>query len=489
LERKVREILPDSVQGAYSPNDDGARIAYWKDRQYWISRSKGENGAPFLTLEARYDYIGPKWSPDGRVLYLKKKISSGPIQGTILAYNPDDKKTTEVFTGIGLLDFWWTGGLDNGRLIYSQAAASEEPLYELLEVQIDARTSTAGGEPRLLTQWKDGSPGFVSVSADGKRIVTTKGSSQSEVYVAELEQSGRVMKLERNLTRDTSSDWPTGWTKDSKGILFSSDRKGVFTSFKTGVSGGTSDQIVPGKESTREPQISPDGRWLLYMVWPDLKRSAPVRIMRSLLPDGVAQAVFEARGMHAAGITFSSRGGQNEQMKGARIFPDFRCPAASLLSVSCVFAEADDDRVSFTPFDPIEGRRGEPVIVSASPARFFWDLSPDGSRIAYGEFRSSDDDDITILTLKDRGMRQVVLNGTTNLSSLSWSRPEGRDLFVTTERVDGSDLLRVTFSGNVIPLSQETGRWFSNPRPSPDGRFLAIGVRTTDSNVWLIEIK
>jgi hypothetical protein len=49
--------------------------------------------------------------------------------------------------------------------------------------------------------------------------------------------------------------------------------------------------------------------------------------------------------------------------------------------------------------------------------------------------------------------------------------------------------LRVTLDGKVNLLREEKGRWFANPVPSPDRRFLAFGVRTTDSNVWLIETK
>jgi formylglycine-generating enzyme required for sulfatase activity len=54
---------------------------------------------------------------------------------------------------------------------------------------------------------------------------------------------------------------------------------------------------------------------------------------------------------------------------------------------------------------------------------------------------------------------------------------------------EGSDLLHVALDGRVDVLREMTGRWFGTPRPAPDDRFLAFGLRTVDSNVWLIETK
>ena len=470
------------MQGAFSP--DGSHIAYWKDSKYWISGRSGEDEREIVTLDTRYEFRGPKWSPDGkRLVYLKNKFGSG--ESAVEAHTLVDNSITAIFEGKGLLDFWLTSG---GRLIYSQAAASEEPTYELWEVLVDPHTAKSSGQPHRLTRWVGYSPGFVSVSADGKRIVTTKGYSQSDVYVAELEAGGRTMKPQRRVTLDTRSDWPTAWTQDDREILFFSDRNGAFNIFRQGEAAQSPEQVLRGRDDARAPQISPDGQWLLYMAWPDLKRSSPVRIMRIPRSGGAAQAVFEAKGAFATGITFSPGGDQDLQLKGPKMFPDFRCPSASPKPFSCILAEAEHDEVVFTFFDPADGRGGEAARLQITPAKLFWDLAPDGSRIAYGEFKSSPDDRVIIRTLQGTITREVPVTGWTTLNSLSWSA-DGRDLFVTTLRREGSDLLRVTPDGNVVALRQETGRWFASPRPSHNGRLLAFAVRTTDSNVWLIEAK
>jgi len=439
----------------------------------------GEDPTSVMTLDPRNDYHGPKWSPDGlRIVYRKNKF--GSREGSIEARTLGGDATRVLFEGTGLQDFWWTA---DGRLIYSQAGLSEDT-YDLWEVRMDVNTGRRTGEPRRLTRWVGYAPGIVSVSKDGKRIVTTKGQHQTDVYVAEIETGGRRLKPERRLTRDTRADWPSGWTNDGK-ILFFSDRSGTFNVFQQGESDPAAEPIVAGREDLRAPQTSPDGQSLLYMAWPDAQQTRPVRIKRVLRSGGPSADVLEAKGSFAAGVTFSEDGVQNPQRGGPRIFPDFRCP--TLQSASCILAEADHDEILFTLFDPVQGRGIEAARVRAAPARFFWDLSPDGSRLAYGEFRS-EKDSITILTLKDRTIRQLQLAGQSNLSSISWTAG-GRGLFATTKRREGSDLLHVSLDGNVTVLREETGRVFVNLRPSPDGRLLSFGVRTTDSNVWLLELK
>jgi Tol biopolymer transport system component len=481
LAGEVRKLIDHSERGAFSPDATGSQIAYWKDDKYWIMGRNGENPTPILALDPRYDFQGPKWSPDGRrIVYRKNKF--GSRDGSIEARTIADGATTVLFAGSGLQDFWWTS---DGRLIYSQSGTSEDT-NDLWEVHIDSKTDQRTGEPRRLTRWVGYAPGLVSVSTDGKRIVTTKGYHQTDVYVAEIESDSRLLKTEKRLTADTRFDWPGGWTKDGKEIVFFSDRNGVFNVFKQAESATAPDLVVGGKQDSRGPQLSPDGQWLLYLVWPDEKAPGPVRMMRTSRSGGSGDVVLEAKGSYATGVTFTIEGEQDVPKGAARSFPDLRCPVPE--TASCVLAEADQDEILFTFFDVVHGRGSEAARVRASPAKFFWDLSPDGSQLSYGEFKSEENDSITILTLKGGMTRQLHLVGHSNLTSIAWAAG-GRGLFVTTKRREGSDLLHVGLDGKVAVLREDTGRVFISPRPSPNGRFLAFAVRTTDSNVWLLETK
>ncbi|PYS37090.1 MAG: hypothetical protein DMG14_22475 [Acidobacteria bacterium] len=440
-----------------------------------------ENPKEIMKLDPRFDFQGPKWSPDGRrVVYRKNKF--GSREGSIEARTIADGTTTVLYAGLGLQDFWWTA---DGRLIYSQAGTSEDT-HDLWELLVDPKTAQRSGEPRRLTRWVGYAPGLVSVSTDGRRIVTTKGYHQTDVYLAELDSDGHHAKTEKRLTADTRFDWPGGWTKDGKEILFFSDRNGSFNIFKQSESASNPDLVISGREDSRSPQISPDGKWLLYIVWPNDKGPGPVRVMRASPSGGSSDAVLEAKGSFANGVSFTVDGEQDIQKGAARSFPDFRCPASE--TASCILAEAEPDEIRFTFFDPVHGRVSEAARVRALPAKFFWDLSPDGSQLAYGEFKSEENDSITILTLKDGKTRRLQLVAESTLTSLSWAAGQG-GLFVTTKRREGSDLLHVALDGKITVLREDTGRVFVSPRPSPNGRFLAFAVRTTDSNVWLVERK
>src|SRR5262249_3903148 len=157
----------------------------------------------------------------------------------------------------------------------------------------------------------------------------------------------------------------------------------------------TPEPVVSGNQDVRSPQVSPDGRWLLYLVLPAAKPDfpAPVRLMRVPRSGGSAEPVFELRGLSFSDTSL----GQplsGSLRKGPRIFPDFRCPSQA--QGSCVAAEVEQDAVVFTAFDPVQGRKNEVARVSGSPTTLFWDLSPDGSRIAYDQFTFGGDGTITV---------------------------------------------------------------------------------------------
>ena len=164
------------------------------------------------------------------------------------------------------------------------------------------------------------------------------------MYVGELENGGNALKTPQRLTLDDRVDWPGGWSLDSKTMFFYSDLAGSFDIYRQGVTDRNPEPIVTGSEEKCAPQISPDGKWLLYLQWPTMTESAQAnsgKLMRIPVGGGPAEAVMEVKG-----DSFVSYGDDPTNTSGG--FPSFRC--TSHAPGSCVVAEADDTQICFFRF-------------------------------------------------------------------------------------------------------------------------------------------
>jgi Tol biopolymer transport system component len=148
-------------------------------------------------------------------------------------------------------------------------------------------------------------------------------------------------------------------------------------------------------------------------------------------------------------------------------------------------AEAQNNQVVFSSFAPLQGRSAELVRVEVDPATItFWDLSPDGSRIAFG-VKDEHRGEIRILPLAGGPERTVHLKDAKNLQSVAWTA-DGAALFVTNWASEGYSLWRVNLTGQMR-LLRKAGIWLERPVPSPDGRYLAFAEGTASSNAWMLE--
>ena len=82
------------------------------------------------------------------------------------------------------------------------------------------------------------------MTSDGKGLVFLLVRNQADIYVAELDESGTRLKDERRLTLDEREDWPTGWTRDSRSVLFRSLRGGTWDVYKQDVEQATAEAVV-----------------------------------------------------------------------------------------------------------------------------------------------------------------------------------------------------------------------------------------------------
>jgi Tol biopolymer transport system component len=464
-----RKLRDNAVQPAISP--DGARVAFLAGlhsglaSEIWVMNASGEEARRVLTAQPVHAFQRLGWSPDGhRIMYLNLYFASAGPEEVIESMDLKGGDVAPVVSSPALVhDFCW---LPDGRVLYSQglwsAFGSDSNLWE---ISVDTQTGKTKGVPTKVAN----GPGFafsgLSRTADGKQLVFVKQSSQSDVSVGDLNSQGTSLTTPRRLTYNESFDWPVGWTPDGKAVVFWSVRSGQSGFYKKNLIGGEAVPLFPGPEPVWYGRYSPGGSWFLYMALPKPEEppgpTVPMNIMRVAVSGGTPQLVLRARGM-----------------------TNLRC-ARSPATV-CVYDEADQGTQTFFEFDPIGGK-GREVARSPRPlgGSSWWDLSPDGSRLAVID-SAEGQGRIKLLPLGGGQSSELAVKGWSGLREMDWS-PDGKALYVSSLMPQHAAVLRVDLKGRARVL------WEGNPipdtcgRPSPDGRHLAIAVYTTQSNAWIMK--
>jgi Tol biopolymer transport system component len=166
-------------------------------------------------------------------------------------------------------DFCW---LADGRLIYSLAEESTQispiavtPEANLWEIKVDNGSGQPAGRPRRITNWTDFSLTVPNASAEGKRLVFSRVSGQTDVYIGDLEPGKIRLTPPRRLTLNERNDMPTAWTPDSKAVLFHSDRSGTWQIYRQALDQDSAepfvvDEVLPSSIVARPPEPVPDQR-------------------------------------------------------------------------------------------------------------------------------------------------------------------------------------------------------------------------------------
>lgn len=474
-------LLRDDARGAV-PSPNGSRIAYVSGAdEIWVMAANGENANRIVPGVKGYFSERIAWSPDGQRLAALRS-HRGYDEALIESWDLRGDSFTIIVSDPRLRNFCWA---PDGRIIVARLETPMEASANIWEIQTHPSTIQPSGEPRRLTNWA----GFIlqdlSPTADGKHIAFVRKADQSDIYVGDLEPNGFGLNGPRRLTLDDRMDWPGGWLRDARTVLFFSNRSGSFDIFKQSVDDRTPRVIIASADEKRAPQLSPDGSWILYLSWPGTNRSLPTasgRLMRIPVSGGTPESMFEVKGYPG-----SAQVPRERWLPSARGYPDFRCPSPRALPRPCILSEANQDSVVFSAFDAIQGRKGELARLDVDPSDSFWDLSPDGSRIAFGKFELRGGH-IRILDLAGAEPRVVEPRAWDHLTSVGWSA-DGKSLFVTNWSSVAGSILHVALNGETQLLHKAAGMTLERPLPSPDGRYLVYGDVITTSNAWMIEIR
>ena len=442
--------------------------------------SHGGNATQFLAAGKGYGFEGLAWSPDGRRLAFMK--SHGEYdEVTIESVATTGGESIVALSNPRLRSFAWAA---NGHMFYSLLESTKEASANIWEVSIDPATWRPSGSAQKLTNWAGFSLWDLSTSSDSKRVLFVRKSDQSDVYIGRLNAKGSRFAKPLRLTHDDRMDWLGEWTRAGDAVLFFSDRNANFDIFRQGVTKTIPEEIVVGpEEEKRNPQPSPDGRWVLYLAWRNQQGDqspASGRLMRVPVSGGSPEFVADVNGYPG-----SARMPRDRWLPTARGYPDFRCPSIPNPGLACVLAEATRDRISFSAVDPVQGRRGELARLDADPIGTFWDLSPDGTRVAVGNCETGDSH-IRLMDLHTKIEAQITIKDWPCLTSVDWAS-DGQSFFASTWASKGGSLLHISRTGETKLIYQAAGMSLERPVPSPHGGFLAYSEVTTIGNAWMLE--
>jgi eukaryotic-like serine/threonine-protein kinase len=469
-----REIREGALGWSVSPN--GLLIAFtstFVGSDIWLMGVNGEDPRKLVSADERDTLSWVVWSPDSRRIAYERSgsgsagaqcsIESRDLKGGQPAVILSDSKLA-VGLGGGLC---W---LPDGRLIYSLAEAAPPfgPVdMNLWAIKVDSASGRPSEEPERITNWTDFSLAGPNATADGKRLVIGRVNAQTDVYVGDVDKSGRGLKTPpRRLTLDERNDWPSAWTPDSKAVVFYSDRGGKYDIYKQALDQDSAEPFAPTPQVDILPQLSADGAWIVYASFTkleDIFSSTPSQLRRVPASGGSSQLVLTAHGW-------------------------YKHSCARAPSTLCLVAEQADEqkRLVFTAFDPVKGRGREVARIATDPRfDYGWRLSPDGAQIAV--LFPEDENRIRVLPLEGGESRDLTVEGWYGFNNGPDWAPDGKGFYVSSQSPRGATLLYVDLNGHATAVWEQKGSFRTCGIASPDGRHLAILGYTVGSSVWMLE--
>jgi eukaryotic-like serine/threonine-protein kinase len=447
---------------AVSVSPDGSVVCFEENRgrlgnrEIWLMRPDGEEARKVFDIDENGSIGGLQWLPDGqRVVYGKWEGSLDNF--VFVAGDLEGGPLTTIRPPAKIDNFLW---LPDGGLVYRTDDSDTDFSANLWQTRLDPQSNTFA-KPQRLTRIAGFEVNPTSVTSDGKKLIVLEWAPHVSVFVGDLQAGGKRMTTPTRLTLDERWNEPLAWTADSKSVLFYSNRGNVGRIFKQTLGQDTAAPLVTGKkgEDPGDGCLSPEGSWFFYKARPDGETQD--KLMRIPITGGTPQPVLTAN-------------------------LDGRPHCARSPATLCAMAERSADRkqLVFTAFDQVKGRGRELTRFNTeATADYWWDLSPDGTRLAIVKSR---DGRIRILSLNGRAPQEITVKGWNTLTTVTWAA-NGKGLFASSFTDRGAVVLSVDPLGNAHLLWEHLGGIDTYAVPSPDGRHLAVRAWNLEDNLWMME--
>ncbi len=255
---------------------------------------------------------------------------------------------------------------------------------------------------RRLTSGSGGAEGLYGVASlpNGGLLYTSNASGHSDIWSMSADGSNPTQ-----LTVNAGNNSAPAVSGDGQTVVFSSDRNGRRNIWQINSDGSSPKQLTNG-DADFFPQITPDGKWLLY----ESQSSGNLRVSKQLVAGGAPQPLLD----RAAG--------------SPTVSPDGKW-------VAIVAFDEDAGRYELA-YMPFEGGQLTKISYLIAPA-VGW--SPDSKAVIYVDDRNGVSN-LMSQTLDSRPPKQITNFTDSTIFNFAWSR-DGKQLFVARGAVNSDVVL------------------------------------------------
>jgi serine/threonine protein kinase/Tol biopolymer transport system component len=424
----VPKKLIDNIKRAdFSPSPDGKLVALLRREEngsisLLVANEDGTGERLLATRDGSREWLQgtPAWSPDGKSIACFNATYAGGVHESLLIVNVADGTQKEIdaarwFNASSVV--WLHDG--SGLLVSGSEKTYTAP------IQVWFVSYPEGAARKVTNDLNDYN--FASMTADSKTLLAVQVKRLTDVWVTSA--SGDVSQPPKQVTFTKGDGWSgIAWTPDGK-IVFTAMAGGVRDLWVMNADGSNRRQITSGTGYKGSPEVSPDGRFLVFA-------SGDAHVWRvDLDGSNLKQLTFsdsEERSPHITPdekwVTFNSYrtgkltpwkvpvdGGEPVQLSDKQLQCGNASPDGKLLVCADFFHQQGKWKIMLLP---IEG--GEPVKVIEPPENYFTGLgwTADGSAITLLRSQSGIDN-IWKLPLDGSPPKQLTNFNDTSLPNIS----------------------------------------------------------------------
>ena len=494
LEADPPALIADDVQLA-ALSHSGLEIAWLNGTHQILAGSRLGNPARLLVEVPRGTHVaGLFWSSDDRRVWFQRLShcrEGGDRPDVTIDRNfcdtndlvSIDPRTGQVGTVIGSLRVISGFFTSSGNFVFLRPDfARDGAEFNIWSLAFDAKTGKAAAAPEQLSHFLKATLSNLTGSADGRTIFLVRTDTSAPIYTAEWQPKPvPSLRRMRRLTFEDSYDYPHTWSADSAAVIFESARDGRSEIFRQKRQEYEPELLASSERDNYYPQLSPDGKWILFMSELRTQDSGytDLRLMRA-----------------------PADGGPIAEVPLGEPLDEFRC---SMLGVGhiCVLRTTQKGEQTYFELDPMSGKRRElartRLTLSGPIGR--WGLSSDGERVAipddsgpgrFLDIRLNVDPAQVIQTARQiSGINGIIAGmnpGPSPGEWLAWTGPDSRPVQQQTLPPSASDpsqlsaLYFVDARRRAHLLQNDSVHSFGGF--SPDHRYIAVIRDEPTRNLW-----